>query len=209
MKMDELPQMTALLRRLRSGDRDALAALFEYYRPRLRQMLRLRMDARVTARLDASDVLQETYLDAVRQLQGYLQQPKVALYVWLRGLAWERLLNLQRQHLDAKCRAVHRAVPLPAESSALLARALLAGGPSPSEAAVQEELRRRLQRAVEQLQPPDRDVILMRHYEEMSNGEVAEALGLTASGATMRYGRALFRLKEILLADLASGESRP
>jgi RNA polymerase sigma-70 factor (ECF subfamily) len=186
-----------------------LAALFDYYRPRLRQMLRLRMDGRMAARIDASDVLQEAYLDAARQVQGYLQQPKVAIYVWLRELAWERLLNLQRQHLGAKCRAVQREVPLPLESSAHLAKALLAQGPSPSQALLQEELRRRLQQALEKLEPADREVILMRHYEDMTNGEVAQALGLSASGATMRYGRALFRLKEILLAELAAGESRP
>jgi RNA polymerase sigma-70 factor, ECF subfamily len=209
MEMDEPSQTSVLLRRLRSGDRDALVGLFDYYRPRLQQMLWLRMDARVAARFDASDVLQEAYLDAARQIQAYLQQPQVAIYVWLRQLAWERLLNLQRQHLGAKCRAVEREVPLPGDSSALLAKALLAPGPSPSQALLQEELRRRLQRALEKLKAPDRDVILMRHYEEMSNGEVAQALSLSASAATMRYGRALFRLKEILLADLATGESRP
>jgi RNA polymerase sigma-70 factor (ECF subfamily) len=172
-------------------------------------MVRLRMDARLAARIDVSDVLQDAYLDAARQLQGYLRQPQVAIYVWLRGLTWERLLNLQRQHLGAQCRAVAREVPLPAESSALVAKALLARGPSPSQVVLQEELRRRLQRALEQLEPPDREVILMRHYEEMSNGEVAQALGLSASGATMRYGRALFRLKEILLADVPAGGSGP
>jgi RNA polymerase sigma-70 factor (ECF subfamily) len=209
MAIDDSSQTSVLLQRLRSGDRDALVALFDYYRPRLRQMLRLRMDARVAARFDASDVLQDAYLDAARQIEGYLQHPQVDIYVWLRELAWERLLSLQRRHLGAKCRAVERDVPLPAESSALLAKALLAQGPSPRQAVLQEELRRRLQRALEKLKPPDREVILMRHYEEMSNGEVAQALGLSASAATMRYGRALFRLKEILLAALASGESRP
>jgi RNA polymerase sigma-70 factor (ECF subfamily) len=209
MEMDEPSQTSVLLHRLRSGDREALVALFDCYRPRLQQMLRLRMDARVAARFDVSDVLQETYLDAARQIQGYLQQPQVAVYVWLRQLAWERLLNLQRQHLGVKCRAVEREVPLPAESSALLAKAILAHGPSPSQALLHEELRQRLQHSLDKLKPPDREVILMRHYEGMSNAEVAQALGLSASAATMRYGRALYRLKEILLADLAAGESRP
>jgi RNA polymerase sigma-70 factor (ECF subfamily) len=209
MAINDSSQTSVLLQRLRSGDRDALVALFDHYRPRLRQMLRLRMDPRVAARFDASDVLQDAYLDAAHQIEGYLQHSQVDIYVWLRELAWERLLNLQRRHLGAKCRAVERDVPLPAESSALLAKALLAQGPSPSQAVLQEELRRRLQRALEKLKPPDREVILMRHYEEMSNGEVAQTLGLSASAATMRYGRALFRLKEILLADLAFGESRP
>jgi len=207
--MNESSQTTGLLQRLHAGDRDALAGLFEYYRARLQTMLRLRMDTRLAGRLDASDVLQEAFLDAARQVQAYLRQPRVAFYVWLRGVAWERLLNVQRQHLGAQCRAVDRELVLPGDSSAMLARSLLARGPSPSEALLQEELRQRLQRALAKLDPEDREVILMRHYENMSNGEVAQALGLGDSGATMRYGRALFRLKEILVGDLASGESTP
>lgn len=206
---NEPSQTTDLLERLHAGDRDALAGLFEYYRARLQKMVRLRMDARLAGRLDASDVLQEAFLDAARQVQGYLRQPRVAFYVWLRRVAWERLLNLQRRHLGAQCRAVGRELALPADSSALLARSLLAPGPSPSEALLQEELRQRLQRALARLDPEDREVILMRHYENMTNGEVAQALGLGDSGATMRYGRALFRLKEILVGELASGESTP
>jgi len=205
----EPPQTMDLLARIRTGDQNALAELFNFHRPRLQQMVQLRMDRRLAARVDASDVLQDVYLDADRQIKSYLQQPRVAFYVWLRGLAWERLLNLQRDHLGAQCRAVSREMPLPAESSALLAKALLAHGPSPSQALMQEELRWGLQSALQRLDPEDREVILMRHYEEMSNTEVAQALGLGASGATMRYGRALFRLKQIWLSDSPSGESSP
>jgi RNA polymerase sigma-70 factor (ECF subfamily) len=104
---------------------------------------------------------------------------------------------------------MQKAVPLPAESSALLAKALLSEGPSPSQALLQEELRQRLQQALAQLEAADREVIVMRHFEDMSNGEVAQALGLSASAATMRYGRVLFRLREILVAHLTVGESRP
>jgi RNA polymerase sigma-70 factor (ECF subfamily) len=192
---------------LRQGNADALAALLDYYRPRLRQMVRLRMDRQLAARVDPSDVIQEVYLDAQRQVQAYLQDPKVDFYVWLRGLAGQRLSNVHRQHLGAKCRTAWREVSLPAESSLLLARQLLAGGTSPSRALLKKELRRRVQQALERLPPDDREVILMRHFEEMSNGEVAQAIGLTESGATMRYGRALFRLKEILLADSDEWES--
>jgi RNA polymerase sigma-70 factor (ECF subfamily) len=103
-------------------------------------MVRLRMDGRLAARVDVSDVLQEAYLDAARQVESYLRQPTVAFYVWLRGLAWERLLNFHRQHLGAQCRAVGREAPLPAESSLLLGQQLLAQGPSPSHALVKEEL---------------------------------------------------------------------
>jgi len=194
---------------LRQGNADALAALLDYYRPRLRQMVRLRMDRQLAARVDPSDVIQEVYLDAQRQVQAYLQDPKVDFYVWLRGLAGQRLSNVHRQHLGAKCRTAWREVSLPAESSLLLARQLLAGGTSPSRALLKKELRRRVQQAIERLPPDDREVILMRHFEEMSNGEVAQAIGLTESAATMRYGRALFRLKEILLSDSEQWESNP
>jgi RNA polymerase sigma-70 factor (ECF subfamily) len=186
---------------LRQGNADALAALLDHYRPRLRQMIRLRMDRRLAARVDPSDVIQEVYLDANRQIRAYLRDCKVDFYVWLRGLAGQRLSNIRRRHLGAKRRSALREVALPAESSLLLAQQLLAGGTSPSRALLKRELRRRMQHALERLQPDDREVILMRHFEEMSNGEVAQAIGLSPSGATMRYGRALFRLKEILLAD--------
>jgi RNA polymerase sigma-70 factor (ECF subfamily) len=205
---DEPASTHALLARLKQGDAAVLAALFDYYRPRLRQMVRLRMDGRLAKRVDASDVLQDAFLDAARQLPGYLRQPRVAFYVWLRGLTWERLLKVQEQHLGAACRAVQRELPLP-PSSILLARALLAPRPTPSEALLQEELRQRVQEALARLQPADREVILMRDFEGLTNGEVAQALGLGASAATMRYGRALLRLKELLMADLPAGGSRP
>ncbi len=207
--IDEPSEAESLLRRLRDGEREALALLFNYYRARLRHMVRLRMDTRMAARVDPSDVLQEAYLDAARQVQSYLRQPRVAFYVWLRGLTWQRLLNLQRDHLGAQRRAVARELPLPAESSVLLAQQLLAQGPSPSQGLMQDELRQRVQQALGTLAPADREVILMRHFEGLSNREVAQALGLSDSGATVRYGRALFRLKEILLRGLSTGESRP
>jgi RNA polymerase sigma-70 factor (ECF subfamily) len=196
------------LRGLRRGDAGALGALLDYYRPRLRQMVRLRMDRQLVARVDPSDVVQEVYLDAERQIQGYLQEPRVSFYVWLRGLAGQRLSNTRRQHLGTKCRTAWREVPLPAESSMLLARKLLARETSPSRALLREELRRRVQQALDQLQPDDREVILMRHFEDMTNREVAQAIGLSESGSTMRYGRALFRLKEILAADPEQWESK-
>ncbi len=199
----EPDEIQNLLRDLRRGDGDALAALLSHYRPRLRQMVRLRIDPQVAARVDPSDVIQEVYLEARRQIRAYLRNPKVVFYVWLRGLAGERLSNVHRQHLGAKCRTARREAPLPAGSSILLAEQLLAGGTSPSRAVLKKELRRRVQRALEKLRPDDREVIVMRHFEDMSNREVAQAIGLGASGATMRYGRALFRLKEILLADAA------
>jgi RNA polymerase sigma-70 factor (ECF subfamily) len=170
-------------------------------------MVRLRMDPRMTARVDPSDVLQEAYLDAARQIGSYLEQPKVDAYVWLRGLTWERLLNLQRSHLGAQCRTVRREISLPPESSVHLANQLLAQGPSPSQGLVQEELRQLVQQGLSRLETNDREMILMRHFEDLTNREAAQALGLSDSAATMRYGRALFRLKEILVRGWTSGEA--
>lgn len=207
--VDETPDTTECLHRVRTGDAAALAVLFESFRKQLRRMVELRLDGRLAARLDPSDVLQEVYLDMAGQIEGYLREPKVSVYIWLRGLAWERLLKLQRRHLGAECRAVGREQAFPLDSSAALARHLLAPDANPGDALVQEELRRRVQCALAKLDETDREIILMRDFEGMTNGEVAQTLDLSASGATMRYGRALFRLKEILTADWPSGESKP
>jgi RNA polymerase sigma-70 factor (ECF subfamily) len=206
---EESPQTSLWLGRFRRGDPAALAELFNHYRPRLQHMVAFRLDRRLAARVDASDVLQEVYLDVSRQIQGYLQEPKVCFYVWLRGLTWQRLVKLRRQHGGAQRRAVGREMPLAAEASSLLAAKLLAAGSTPSQALLKKELRQRVQAALAKLAPEDREVILMRDFEDMSNGEVAQALDLSDSGATMRYGRALVRLKETLEADWPQGESRP
>ena len=183
------------------GDPDALGRLLDYYRPRLRRMVSLWLDPRMRARVGASDVVQEVCLDAMKQVESYLEDPRVVFYVWLRGLAQQRLNKLHRGHVTAQCRSTRREEPLPSESSLVLAKRLLAGWTSPSGALSKKQLRLCVQKAMEKLDPSDREVILMRQFEELSNQEVAQALGLSESGATMRHGRALLRLKEILLAD--------
>lgn len=207
--MNEPFEVEQLLGRLRTGDQQALGNLFALYRPRLQRMVELRLDPRMTARLDASDVLQEAYLDASQQAAAYLESPRVACYVWLRGLTWQRLIKLQRQHLGARRRATELEVSLPAGSSAVLASQLLDRGPCPGEAILQEELRQRVQRALTLLQPVDQEIILLRDFEGLSNREAAQTLGIADSAATMRYGRALVRLREVLTAEWPSGESRP
>jgi RNA polymerase sigma-70 factor (ECF subfamily) len=197
------------IRRLKSGDREALSDAFAYYRSRLKNMIRVRLDSRLTARVDPSDVLQEAFVDASRQVQGFVRQPRVMTYVWLRGLAWQRLLKIQRRHLGAQRRDAGRELSLPLESSVLLARHVLSSEPTPSQQMLHEELRDCVQRALAELDPVDREVILMRDFEDMSNVEVAQALSLKPAGATMRYGRALFRLKELLLAESSAAEAPP
>jgi RNA polymerase sigma-70 factor (ECF subfamily) len=185
----EPPETGPWLHALRDGEPAALAALYEHYRPRLRQMVRLRIDPRLAARVDPSDVLQEAFMDAAQQVGNYLKDPQVVFYVWLRGLAWKRLLKLQRAHLGAQCRAVNREMALPGNSSVNLAQQLLARGSSPSKAMVQKELQERVQRALACLPPEDREVILMRKFEDLSNSEVSQALSLSEAAASMRYGR--------------------
>jgi len=197
------------LREIREGKPKAMAALFDEYRKRLRQFVQMRMDPRLATRLDASDVVQEVYLDANRQVLTYLREPKVSFYVWLRGLALQRLSNLRRDHVGAQRRSVQREIFLPLESSNRLARQLLAQGPSPSHDVLKSELRGRVQHALGQLRPQDREVIMMVHFEDMSSAEVAQVLGIGRTAATMRYARALLRLKEILTLALSSGESKP
>jgi RNA polymerase sigma-70 factor (ECF subfamily) len=195
--------------RIRSGDRQALGQLFEQFRPRLRKYLQVRMDRRLAARASESDVLQEIYLDVTQQIGAYLKNPQVALYVWLRGLASQRLQKVAREHVSAERRSVHRERPLPARSSVVLARQLLAGGPSPSQHQGGAEVRDRVQAALASLKLEDREIILLREFEELSNSEVAEILELSDSAATMRYGRALFRLKELLKPPPSAQESSP
>lgn len=195
------------LHRLQTGGTSAFCELFEDHRPRLRRMLEWRMDARLSSRLDASDVLQETFLDARRRLPDYLQDPRVPAYVWLRGLAYERLLRLHRHHLRARCRDVTRQVHLPAETSAFLARQIMSARSTPSRALTRNETHEQVQEAVSNLKDEDREIILMRHFEGMSNAEVAHVLNLSDSGASMRYGRALFRLRQLLSVEQTNGES--
>ena len=195
------------LERMRSGDMTALADVFGHYRPQLRRMVDLRMAGPLSSRVDPSDVLQETYMDATRKIDGYVHDPRVSLYVWLRGLTLDRLAKVQRLHLGTQSRALGRELRLPEASSVALGRHLFAIGTAPSRNLERDELCRQVTQALQQLTDRDREVLVMRHFEGMTNSEVAEALGIGASAATMRHGRALKRLKDILSARLSAGES--
>jgi RNA polymerase sigma-70 factor (ECF subfamily) len=192
-----------LLRRAKGGDEAALGALFAHYRDRLRKMVRLRLDRRVYGRLDASDVLQEAYLDVARRFPEYVAAPTVSFYLWLRALTGQRLIDLHRQHLGAQMRDAGREVSLyrgalPQASSVSLAQQMLAGLTSPTQAAVRAELQLQLQEALNSMDPLDREVVVLRHFEELNNVETAEVLGIETSAASKRYIRALRRLKAIL-----------
>ena len=192
-----------LLRRARAGDEAALAALFVHYRDRLRKMVRLRLDRRLSGRIDTSDVLQDAYLDVARRFPEYAAAPAVPFYIWLRALTGQRLIDLHRHHLGAEMRDAGREVSLyrgalPTASSASLAQQLLAGLTSPTQAAIREEMQLRLQEALNSMDAIDREVVVLRHFEELSNAEAAEVLGIDAPAASKRYIRAIRRLKAIL-----------
>ncbi len=192
-----------LLRRAKAGDAAALGLLFAHYRDRLRKMVRLRLDRRLARRLDASDVLQEAFLDVSRRFPEYAAAPAVPFYVWLRALTGQRLIDVHRQHLGAKMRDAGQEVSLyrgalPQASSASLAQQLLAGFTTPTQAAVRAEMQLQLQEALNSMDPIDREVVVLRHFEELSNIETAAVLGIEAAAASKRYLRAIRRLKAIL-----------
>jgi len=190
--------------RLRAGDSSAVEELFSAYRDRLKKMVRLRLDSRLQGRLDVSDVLQEAFLDVQKKAPDFAAK-NIPAYVWLRLVVTERLLILHRHHLDTKMRDAGQEVSLhpgglPAASTHSLANLLLGRMTSPSEAAVRAERQIRLQDALNQMDPLDREVLAMRHFEELNNSETAIVLGLSKTAASNRYIRALKRLKNILAA---------
>jgi RNA polymerase sigma-70 factor (ECF subfamily) len=198
-----------LLGRARAGDQSALTEIFARHRVRLRRMVEMRLDPRLQARIDASDVIQDAYLEVATRLQEYLHQPTLPLFLWLRLVVGERLATLHRQHLGTQMRDAGREVSLyrgalPTASSAALAAQLLGKHTSPTEAAVRAERVLRLQDALNALDPIDREVLSLRHFEQLSRAEAARVLGIEEGAAAKRYIRALKRLKTTL-ADLPGG----
>ena len=192
-----------MIERAARGDQQALAHVFDRYRDRLRQMVRLRLDRRLQGRLDPSDVLQEAYLDFARRLPEYAQEPALPFYLWLRLLTGQRLVDLHRMHLGAKMRDAGQEVSLyrgalPQASSASLAAQLLGRLTSASRAAMRAETQIRVQEALNRMDALDREVLTLRHFEMLSNDETATVLGIKKSAASNRYIRALKRLKELL-----------
>jgi RNA polymerase sigma-70 factor, ECF subfamily len=200
---------TRLLERARAGDKAALNELIGRHRARLRRMVELRLDRRLQARIDASDVIQEACVEVVTRLDEYLSEPSYPLFLWLRLIVGERLLKLHRHHLGTQMRdaglevSIYRGA-LPAASSAALAARLLGKQTSPTQAAMRAERMIRVQEALNTLDPIDREVLSLRHFEEMSLAETALSLGIEEAAAAKRYIRALKRLKTIL-ANMPGG----
>jgi RNA polymerase sigma-70 factor (ECF subfamily) len=197
-----------LLREASAGDPRAFEELFARYRPFLHQVVRLRLDPRLRARVDPSDVVQEAQLDAFRRLGDFLQRQPMPFRAWLRRTAVERLLKLREQHVEASRRSLHREVRLPDRSSQLLARQLLAAGSTPSQQLSRREIAQRVDQAMARLAEADHEILLMRHYEGLSYDDISATLEIAPSAARKRYGRALLRLQK-LLAESGLLETEP
>ncbi|WP_010585704.1 sigma-70 family RNA polymerase sigma factor [Schlesneria paludicola] len=189
------------LERLQCGGEKALAELFSEYRDRLERLVDFRLDHRLSSRVDPSDVLQEAYIEIARRYREYLNAPNVSFYVWVRQLTLQALIDIQRRHFGLK-RTPQQEVNLkrgPSESTSdSIAQILGAQLTSPSGAAIRAEEIRQLHLALASMDEIDREVLALRHFEHLGNGEVAETLGLTATAASNRYIRAMTRLSEIM-----------
>jgi RNA polymerase sigma-70 factor (ECF subfamily) len=203
------PDTEELLQRSSAGDRGARGALLQRHRARLKRMVSLRMDRRLAALLDPSDVVQEVLAEADRRLDDYARERPLPFYPWLRQLACDRLADAYRRHVRAARRSVTReegaAIGLPESSAEELAARLLARGSEPGEAARREELRQGVRAALAALSERDREVLILRHLEQLSAGETAAVLGLTEAAAKSRALRAMQRLRALLGPEASEG----
>jgi RNA polymerase sigma-70 factor (ECF subfamily) len=193
----------ALLERAIGGNREALDQLLAAHRSRLHRMISLRMDPHLRARLDASDVIQDAFIEALERFPEYVKTPKTSFFLWLRFLTRQKLITLYRHHVGTHARDARKEIQIAAPSGSMatsegLAAQLLASETSPSQAAQEGEIRAEIQTALDELDPIDREVLALRHFEQLSNTEVAEELGITTAAASKRYLRAARRLKQVL-----------
>lgn len=197
------PELPPLIVKLRSGDRQALAELFSIHRDRLWRTVQFRLDRRLQGRVDPDDVLQEAYLAAADRIAHFVGDTAAALHVWLRMIVTQTMIDVHRRHLGAQMRDAQREVSLqggcwPQGTSTSMALQLSGRLTSPSQAAARSELSRQLGQILEQMDPIDREVLALRHFEELGNSEVAEVLGIQQKAASIRYVRAVRRLQAIL-----------
>jgi RNA polymerase sigma-70 factor (ECF subfamily) len=201
---DDPSRVDDLVRRATGGEEKALAELFAQHRSRLRQMVKVRLDRRLQGRVDPSDVLQDAFVDLAEKLPEYAERTAVVpFYLWLRLVVAERLIRVHRHHLGAAMRDAGREVSIhrnsyPDAGSASMAAQLIGHLTTVSRAAQRSETRLILQRALDGMDPIDREVIALRHFEELGNDEVASVLGITRAAASKRYVRAMLRLKRVL-----------
>lgn len=192
-----------LLERLKTEGEQVLADAFAANRERFWYLVTFRMDQRIAARVDADDVLQEAYVAATKRLQHYVREPDFSLFVWLRMIVSQTLIDVHRRHLGAEMRSAGREISLggpkfPQSTSVSLAGQIAGQHTSPSGAAIRDEASAALADAIAKMSDLDQEVIAMRHFEGLTNSEAAEVLGISVTAASNRYVRALGRLREIL-----------
>jgi RNA polymerase sigma-70 factor (ECF subfamily) len=196
-------ELAKLLQQATAGDERAAQELFARHRDRLKRMVHMRLSRRLQGRVDDSDVLQEAFLDVARRLPEYTADPKLPFYLWLRHMTGLKLAEIHRRHLGTQLRDADREVTLhrgglPEADSVSLAAHLLGQLTTPSQAAIRAETRLMVQEALNSMDPVDREVLALKHFEQLSTSEIAEVLGMSKAGAGSRYLRAIKRLKEIL-----------
>jgi RNA polymerase sigma-70 factor (ECF subfamily) len=201
--VDTVEGPDGLTDRMKRGDVEALAAFFARHRERLWRMVSFRMDRRLSGRVDPDDVLQEAYLAAAQRIGNYGKDPSFSPFIWLRIVLMQTLIDIHRHHLGAQMRDADREVRFhgpryPQTTSVSLVAQFVGKFTSPSQAAAREEMLCRLEQAVSAMDPIDQEVLALRHFEELSNSEVAEVLGIQQKAASIRYVRALKRLRAIL-----------
>jgi RNA polymerase sigma-70 factor, ECF subfamily len=192
-----------LVSRLTAGDETALAEFFSRFHDRLVMMVRFRTDPRLHGRVDPEDVLQDAYVDAAARIGHFPKMECGSPYVWIRAVVAQTLINVHRRHLGVKARDAGREVSIyagrfPRTASVSIARLLAGNLTSPSQAAIRVELADKLTAAVENMDENDREVLVLRHFEEMTNSETAQVLGIEQKAASIRYVRAVRRLKQTL-----------
>src|SRR5204863_1576986 len=193
-----------LLADAKGGDQEAVNRLMDRHRDSLRRMVQLRLDQRIQKRIDVSDIVQDVLVEANRRLQDYLATPVMPYHLWLRQIAQDRIIDAHRRHRASAKRSVDKerplAVPAADDHSTIQLAAQLAGHEiTPATAAAQAEMAKVVEAAIAKLPDQDCEIIIMRHYEQLSNQEIAQALDLTEPAASMRYLRALRRLKELIV----------
>ncbi len=198
--MSDVSETDNLFRRAQEGDEQALADLFSSYRDSLKRMVRLRMNRALQGRVDDSDVVQDALLDAIRRFHEYSRNPALPFFIWLRQITVHKLVDVHRRHLGAKMRDARQVLslhqgPFPAADSVSLAAHLLGKMTSPSNAAIRSEMRLRVQEVLNGMEDLDRELLALRHFEQLTNVEAAQVLGINPSTASSRYLRALKRLK--------------
>ena len=191
-----------LLKQLAAGEESALGGLFALHRPRLWRMVNFRLDPRLTGRIDADDILQDAYVDAAQRISTYQHHHDQSFYVWLRLVVLQTMVNLHRHHLGTQKRDIRREVSkritYPEATSVSLIRHVVGTVASPSQIALKAESLRQLEEALQQMKPIDQEVLALRHFEELTNAEVSELLGIEQKAASIRYVRAIARLRTLL-----------